>query len=153
MVGWNYTTYCAYNRSIQFTPISIEKLDYGNHISIVMSVEQFQHKFWTSRMALGYYFIETPIPYRGMQVQLMESSYYSTYAKLAAPLTATYHSNSLFRVTFEYLQSIQGQTVALCFNFSTSIDLALSEIPPACTSLAIHPHSNKIAYTYSAKLY
>ena len=119
-----------------------------------MSVKQYQHKFWTSRMALGYYFLVTPILFMNMQVELIHGSYYlDTIAKLAPLATAPYNPYSLSSVTFEYLQPIQGQTVSLCFNFSSSIDLVLSEIPTACQPLTIVPDSNKYADLYTDTLY
>jgi hypothetical protein len=66
-----------------------------------MSVKQYQHKFWTSRIALGYYLVVTPIPFKNMQVQLIQGNYYTgTIAKLAPLATAPYSPNSLFSVTF-----------------------------------------------------
>jgi hypothetical protein len=69
--------------------------------------------------------------------------------RLVEPITAKYPQGSLMQITFEYLSSIQGQTVNLSFNFSSATDLALVEIPPFQVAIEVIPENNLAAHLYT----
>lgn len=121
--GQNTTLYCAYTHPIEFTVVSLEKLEYANKISIVISIKQFLETFWQTKSALKYCFVQSPFPYRNMEVSFVNPEHKN--AKLVSPIINDYPQGSLISVTFEYLAPIQGRTINLSFNFSQSTDLAL----------------------------
>lgn len=53
------------------------------------------------------------------------------------------------QISFEYLQPIHGQTVNLSFNFNSSTDLALVQIPTYNVSLEVYPENNLAAHLYT----
>ena len=151
--GFAYTQYCAYQKAIDFRVVSLEKLPRSNELAILISVSQYSEAFWRTRSALSYCFVETPVPYRNMRVELPSASRRLQQSKLASTIATQYPAQSLFWVTFEYLASMQGRNVSLSFDFRNATDLALAEIPANQVSLAVQPGNNHYAHLYSPSTY
>lgn len=60
-----------------------------------------------------------------------------------------YPAASLMQITFEYMQSIQGQTINISFSFAAATDIALTQIPPNNISLEVLPSNNLAAHLYT----
>lgn len=73
--------------------------------------------------------------------------------KLSPTLVSKHPQSSVIAVTFEYLQSVHGQSIALSFNFSQSSDYALTQIPVSSIALEAVPDNNHYAALYSSQTY
>ena len=153
-LGYSYTLYCAYLRPIDLTLVSVEKLSYANAVRVIVSVKQYEEAFWSTKAGLAHFLVQSPVAYKDMRVQfLSRPSSSSSSARLALKLGTTtashYPQSSLLAVTFEYVQPIHNQSVALGLNFSQSWDYALRQIPASSVAFSVLPENGHYAELYS----
>ena len=153
-LGYSYTLYCAYLRPVDLALVSVEKLSYANAVRVIVSVKQYEEAFWSTKAGLAHFLVQSPVAYKDMRVQfLSRPSSSSSTARLALKLGATtaskYPQSSLLAVTFEYVQPIHNQSVALGLNFSQSWDYALRQIPASSVAFSVLPENGHYAELYS----
>ena len=118
---------------------------------LVVSVAQYEEAFWSTRAGLSHFLVESPVAIRDIRVEFLDRP--AAALKLAPTIASRHPSRSLMAVSFEYLQSMQGRSLTLGFDFGQSWDYALRQIPASSMTLSLVPDNGHCAELYSSTVY